>query len=181
MKRRNRLTMWQSWRRFTLLTSLLLAIGLLSGSTIGADSPSPTPTPVRGEALPLPGVLDGEYYRVRTITLEDGTSIDEIVINGPPTPPPGYECTTVELPEPSLAAGVNVLSNVPAFDWSFGCSATSAAMMAGYYDRTGYPNMYAGPTNGGVMPMDNSSWPDVVISGETRHQCPLSATRDGLD
>lgn len=123
---------------------------------------------------------DGEYYRVRTVVL-DGISIDEIIINGPPTPPPGYERTTVELPEPNPAAGVNVLSNVPAFDWSFGCSATSAAMIAGYYDRTLYSNMYAGPTNGGVMPLDNSSWPDVVISGETRHQCPLSATRNTVD
>jgi len=181
MKRRNHLTTWESLWLFTLLISLLLAIGLLSGSTIGADNPSPTPTPVHGEALPLQGMLDGEYYRVRTITLEDGTSIDEITINGPPMPLPGHERTTVELPEPRLAAGVNVLSNVPAFNWSFGCAATSAAMIAGYYDRTGYPNMYAGPTNGGVMQLDNSSWPDVIISGETRHQCPLSATRNGLD
>ncbi len=74
-----------------------------------------------------------------------------------------------------------MLSNVPAFSWCFGCSATSAAMAAGYYDNNGYPNMYTGPTNGGVCPLDNSSWPDVVISGETRDQCPLSATHDGLD
>ena len=69
MKRRNHLTTWESLWLFTLLISLLLAIGLLSGSTIGADNPSPTPTPVHGEALPLQGMLDGEYYRVRTITL----------------------------------------------------------------------------------------------------------------
>jgi len=36
--------------------------------------------------------------------------------------------------------------------------------------------MYAGPTNGGVMPMTNASWGTVVINGETRAQCPLSAT-----
>ncbi len=48
--------------------------------------------------------------------------------------------------------------DVPAFAWCYGCSATSGAMMAGYYDRTGYLNMYAGPTNGGICPMDNSSW-----------------------
>jgi len=125
---------------------------------------------------------DSEHYRVRTVTLADGTSIDEVVINGPPTPPLGYERTTAELPEPNPEAGINVLSDVPAFDWSFGCSATSAAMIAGYYDRTGYANMYAGPTNGGVMPMDNSAWSDWVDShGDTRHQCPLSATHQGLD
>ena len=42
--------------------------------------------------------------------------------------------------------------------------------------------MYAGPTNGGVMPLDNSSWPDWEDSSKaTRHQCPLSATHNGLD
>ena len=65
------------------------------------------------------------------------------------------------------------LTDVPAFDWCYGCSATSAAMMMGWYDRTGYPNMYTGPTNGGVCPMDNSSW-------GTR-ECPLSATHQGYD
>ena len=41
--------------------------------------------------------------------------------------------------------------------------------------------MYTGPTNGGVCPLDNSSWPDITINDENRHQCPLSATRNGLD
>ncbi|CAK8713557.1 hypothetical protein KKHLCK_02610 [Candidatus Electrothrix laxa] len=55
-------------------------------------------------------------------------------------------------------------------------------MIAGYYDRTGYSNMYTGPTNGGIMPLDNTSWPDWVdSSGAIRHQCPLSATHLGLD
>ena len=113
---------------------------------------------------------------------QNGSDIEEIIIDGPPEPPPGYYRNAVKLPEPNPAAGVNVISDVPAFDWSFGCTATSAAMIAGYYDRTGYPNMYAGPTNGGVTPLDNSSWPDWVDShGDTRHQCPLSATHNGLD
>ena len=42
--------------------------------------------------------------------------------------------------------------------------------------------MYTGPTNGGVGPLDNSSWPDWQdSSGAWRHQCPLSATHMGLD
>lgn len=133
---------------------------------------------------PLQVFADGpdvEYYRVRTVVV-DGKSLDEVIINGPPTPPPGFERATAELPEPNIAKGLNVVSDVPAFNWSFGCSATSAAMIAGYYDRTGYGNMYAGPTDGGVMPLDNSSWPDWEDSNEdTRHQCPLSATHNGLD
>jgi len=124
--------------------------------------------------LSLPDDADGEYYRVRTITFEDGTGIDEIVINGPPTPPPGYERPVAKIPDKGVKLlAINTLSNVPAFDWSYGCSATSAAMIAGYYDRTGYANMYAGPTNGGVMPLDNSAWG----AGE----CPLSATHQGYD
>jgi hypothetical protein len=124
----------------------------------------------------------GTVFQARTIIMEDGTSVDEIVINGPPNAPPGFAHESVSLPEPNQQAGISVLPNVPAFSWSFGCSATSGAMIAGYYDRSGYPNMYAGPTNGGVMPMDNSAWPDWEDShGDTRHQCPLSATHNGLD
>ncbi|GAI74208.1 unnamed protein product, partial [marine sediment metagenome] len=44
-----------------------------------------------------------------------------------------------------------------------------------------YGNMYAGPTNGGVMPLDNSSWSDWWDGFAWRHQCPLSATRDTVD
>jgi len=67
----------------------------------------------------------------------------------------------------------NVLSSVPAFDWSYGCSATSGAMMAGYLDNHNYPNIYTGPANSGVVPMNNSTWG----TGE----CPLSATNSGYD
>jgi hypothetical protein len=92
------------------------------------------------------------YYSIETITLDDGSQIDQVIISGPPNPPPGYKREIAYPTDASL-----LLSNVPAFDWSFGCSATSAAMQAGYYDRTCYTNMYTGPTNGGIIPMDNSS------------------------
>jgi len=47
-------------------------------------------------------------------------------------------------------------------------------MMFGYYDNLAdYPNMYAGPTNGGVFPMDNTAW--------GYGECPLSATHMGYD
>ncbi len=106
----------------------------------------------------------------------DSTGRMVTVVRVPGIPPPGIQMLDAA-PSPTAVT----LTNVPAFDWSFGCSATSAAMMAGYYDRTGYYNMYDGPTQGGLMPMDNSSWGTVVISGETRAQCPLSATRNGVD
>jgi hypothetical protein len=112
----------------------------------------------------------------------NGKSIDKIIVPGPPSPPPGFIRPTVaELPVPNIAAGINVLANVPASTWAFGCSATSAAMMFGYYDNIGYLNMYAGPTNGGLYPLTNASWGTALISGEDRALNPLSATRNGLD
>jgi PKD repeat protein len=74
-----------------------------------------------------------------------------------------------------------MLPLVPGFSWSFGCSATAAAMAAGFYDNNGYPDMYVGPTNGGFVPMDNNLWGRTVINGEPRDLCPLSATHSGLD
>ncbi len=94
---------------------------------------------------------------------------------------PGKPPDQLRMPHAPLSPTAVTLLNVPAYDWSFGCSSTSAAMQAAYYDRTGYYNMYTGPTQGGLMPMDNSCWGSVIINGETRKQCPLSATRDGVD
>jgi transcriptional regulator CtsR len=76
---------------------------------------------------------------------------------------------------------INTLSNVPAFDWSYGCAATSAAMLFGYYDRIGYSNMYAGPTNGGICPLDNSVWGHTNWPSVTCGECPLSATHNSID
>jgi len=137
-----------------------------SSSTVQAQDPPDPPEP-------------NTYFQVETMET-DGKSLSKVIINGPPEPLPGIHRETVSLPEPDVASGLATLT-VPAYNWSFGCSATSAAMIAAYYDRNSFANMYTGPTNGGVMPLNNSSWPDVDINSETRHQCPLSATRNGLD
>jgi fibronectin type 3 domain-containing protein len=122
------------------------------------------------------------YFRVNTLSLENGAAIDEVTISGPPTPPPGFqlERQAAALPTPDLAAGINVLT-VPAFNWVFGCSAVSGAMIAGYYDRSGWPNIYVGPTNGGVMPLNNSSWPTWSDGSDTYPNCPLIASKNGVD
>lgn len=103
-------------------------------------------------------------------------------MNGPPKPPPGFELErqAVSLPEPDSATGNKVLT-VPAFNWVFGCSAVSGAMIAGYYDRSGFPNMYTGPTNGGVMPLNNSSWPTWSDGYSTYPNCPLIASMIEVD
>jgi len=109
-------------------------------------------------------------YLLETVVDDEGRELDVIIVPGRP---PEIKAAAVSLPEPNLAAGINILSNVPAFDWCYGCSATSAAMMFGYYDNSGYANMYTGPTNGGACPMDNSTWGS--------EECPLSATHQGKD
>ena len=118
--------------------------------------------------------IDEKYIRSRYID-SSGKELLEVVIPGCP-PPTLYSAKTA-----AITANTVMLDNVPALDWSFGCTATSAAMAAGYYDRHGYINMYTGPTNYGMFPLNNSSWGTTVINGETRALCPLSATMNGLD
>ncbi len=110
-----------------------------------------------------------------------GKLIDRVIFPG--RPPKYFRMPAAKVPEPSIAMGNNILANVPAFDWSYGCSATSAAMMAGYYDNNGFPNMYAGPggTPAGVCPMDNSEWGSSIWPSGEYSECPLSATHLGKD
>jgi YD repeat-containing protein len=125
-----------------------------------------------------------KYFSTQTITYSDGTILDRDIINGPPVPPAGYELEreTVSLPEPNPEMGAYTLT-VPAFRWVFGCSAVSGAMIAGYYDRNGFSNMYTGPTNGGVMPLIEDlswgSWTDSASAGYPNN--PLIASHNGLD
>jgi hypothetical protein len=124
------------------------------------------------------------YFTLETITLKDGTQLERMTINGPATPPPGYEYELDRAPAPMLAG--DVLLPVPAYNWVFGCSAVSASMVAAYFDRNGLPNIYTGPTNGGVMPMNNSTattgWPTWTdVNGSTYPGNPLTASRNGLD
>jgi len=155
-----------------ILLSLVFSLCSAGGSPAAHAQEAKTPEP------------NSEYFTIITTTLDDGRSIDEYRINGPPTSPPGYEVERAEVapPEPNPEGGVNILSDVPAFDWSFGCSATSGAMIAGYYDRTGFPNIYTGPTNSGVIPLDSSSWPKWTDgNGDKYGQNPLAASHNGLD
>lgn len=102
---------------------------------------------------------------------KNGKLIEETIFPG--RPPEGFRAPPASLPRPDKSRGINILSEVPAFDWCYGCSATSAAMLVGFYDRTSYPDMYTGPTNGGVCPVTNAAW--------GAEECPLSATHQGYD
>lgn len=122
-------------------------------------------------------VFANPYSSTKTVALEDGTSIDIVVANSPATPPGGMVAAANFATVSAVTEGDIVkISGVPAFNSSYGSSAIAGAMIAGYYDRTGYPNMYTGPTNGGVMPLENlTDW------GWGSYECPLSATKNGLD
>ncbi|MCK9422161.1 MAG: T9SS type A sorting domain-containing protein [Bacteroidales bacterium] len=75
---------------------------------------------------------------------------------------------------PNPASGDVILQNVPAYDWCYGCSPTSAAMLLGYYDHNNYDLIYTGPEFNGWIPNENVSF---WGTGE----CPLSASHQGID
>ena len=138
---------------------------------------TPAPQPVETET-PFIEVVS-PYFSIEHRTLPDGTSISGYIINGPPAPLPGYEAERAASMVP-IPDGV-ILPNFPSYDWVFGCSAVSGAMIAGYYDRGAYPNMYAGPTNGGVMPLTDTSWPTWSDGYETYPNNPLIASHINID
>ena len=102
--------------------------------------------------------------------------IEYMIIDSPPQPPAGYSRTIVR----QISATAVCLNNVPTSRWTYGCSATSAGMLFGYYDRIGYSNMYSGPANNGVAPLTDlgqGDKRDYPISGS----CSIIATMNGFD
>jgi hypothetical protein len=54
----------------------------------------------------------------------------------------------------SAAAAENVtLVDMPDYAWYAGCFGTASGNLIGYWDRNGLPDMYTGPTAGGVAPL----------------------------
>lgn len=145
-----------------LPTALLLCLLCASAAPAAPD---------RGDGAPL-----HRWFSLDPVIETGGRTIDRLVIAGPPEPPAGAERP------PADGARAAITIGVPAYIWSFGSSATAAAMIAAHHDRTVYPAIYTGQTNGGVMPMDNSVWPAWIdTNGDTQFQCPLSASHNGLD
>jgi hypothetical protein len=156
---------------------VLSVIVLIPAFTVYAQSVTKNPV-TQGPVQQI-----NKYFSTQTITYSDGIMVDRTIINGPPVPPPGYELerVTVSLPEPNPEMGTYTLT-VPAFRWVFGCSAVSGSMIAGYYDRNGFSNMYTGPTNGGVMSLiEDTSWGSWADSVNTYPNNPLIASHNGLD
>ncbi len=164
------------------------AQGLVTETAIGGLTATPFPTNSPEENASPTNEQTGEdqgssalFPLMQRISLPDGKQVEQIIINGPPTPPIGISRATAAQSELIGPASVKTL-DVPAYGWSFGCTATSASMIAAFYDRTGYDNIYTGSTNGGVMPMDSSIWLRWTDGdGKSYEQNPLTASRNGLD
>jgi hypothetical protein len=103
---------------------------------------------------------------ITNVYVINGDTIVEVTIPGSPPP-------DILMPVSNPGRSAVILPGVPAFNWCYGCSATSGAIIAGYYDNNDFPDMYTGPANGGLAPMNNSIW--------GYGECPLSATHQGYD
>ena len=146
---------------FAILISIV-SLGIGAGTAAGESSSTPLV------------VKSGPTTLGDSLSFEQLQRIKVKMIASPPYPPKGVQrLSATPMPQSS------VMLQVPTSRWTFGCSATSAGMLFGYYDRNGYPNMYAGPTNGGVAPMHNlgqgpDSTPDPC-------SCSIIATQNGFD
>jgi hypothetical protein len=159
------------------LSVILSAIFVIHAFAANGQNPTARIPLTKGPLIQI-----NEYFSTQSTTYSDGIILDRSIIKGPPKPPPGHLRQTVLLPEPMPEMGINRLT-VPKFTWVFGCSAVSASMIAGYYDGNGFPNIYTGPTNGGVIPLiEDSTWGSWTDSvGDLYPNNPLIASHQGLD
>ncbi len=121
-----------------------------------------------------------DYFTVEHIIYDDGSIIQKATINGPPHPLSESEAAIAATIQPLPSEGV--INGFPSYSWVFGCSAVAGAMIAAYYDRNGYPNIYTGPTDNGVMPITDESWAKWTDSAEAEYpNNPLVASHQGVD
>ena len=158
----------------SLAIVLLLTLWMTPISDVRAqDDTPPQPTPASLEVV-------NEYYSTYTTTTREGESITGGLIDGPPEPPDlaEFEASRVTV----LDRSSTVVQLFPSYDWVFGCSAVSGAMISAYYDNNGYVNMYTGPTNGGVMPLTDTYWSTWLDEVSDRYpNNPLVASHNGVD
>lgn len=154
---------------------VLLVVGLLIATSVGTVLAQEQPVNLVGEST----AEVNPYLSVRQLTFSDGRLIAGDQIHGPSKAPSGFEVQSPAGLESLPSTGV--LKNFPSFNWVFGCSAVSGAMIAAYYDNKAYTNLYAGPTNNGKMPMTDTSWPTWSDGDETYPNNPLIASHKGVD
>ena len=100
------------------------------------------------------------------------------ILDSPPIPPKQSKYNIVT--KATLPSTAVILDQVPTSRWTYGCSATAAGMLFGYYDRVGYSNMYSGPCNEGIAPISElgqGRTPGKPYSGS----CSIIASENGFD
>jgi hypothetical protein len=154
--------------------AIIITFGLLGipGSVAFAQSSSPEPESPQIEVV-------SPYYSIQYLTMPDGKQISRETINGPSAPLPEYQEEREASKIKDTSKGT--IANFPSYDWVYGCSAVSAAMIAAYYDRGDFPNLYTGPTNNGLMPLTDTGWPLWSDGYATYPSNPLIASRIGTD
>jgi hypothetical protein len=158
---------------FAVIALFLSAIGPLRGA-----SAQDIPEDIQVTDSTLEVVND--YLSIEHLTFEDGTQLSGYIISGPSAPPKGYPTEGVSSTQ--IRESRTITADFPSYSWVFGCSAVSGAMIAGYYDRNGFPNMYSGPTEGGIMPLSDTSWLNWTDgAGVTYPNNPLIASHLGVD
>ena len=167
---------FKGMRRNRVILIMLGAIlfifqGFYSGAVSAKDS--------FADEIPPEVEVVNPYYTIERLTLDDGSVVEKNIIIGPREPLQEFEESRLDSIQPITTDGV--IANFPSYDWVFGCSAVSGAMIAAYYDRNGYPDIYTGPTNGGVMPLSDALWGKWSDGFATYSNNPLIASRNGLD
>lgn len=157
---------------FMALLICLTSLGSLSGSVFAQTEKQEVVYSEIQEFSP--------YYSEQQITFSNGREVTRSIINGPSEPLVEYQ----EEREASMITNVpmGTIADFPSYRWVYGCSAVSAAMIAAYYDRGDYPNLYTGPTDDGVMPLTDTIWPVWYDSNEDEYPSnPLIASRNEFD
>jgi len=174
----------KGWLAAVLCLVLAFSVtgGLVTGSAWADDQDSPPGQKLTQVSVTTHVDEQGRIDQiVRTYVDEQGRTVEEVVICGLP---PDVKVEAAALPERDIQGGITSLAaNVPANYWTNGCSPTSAGMMCGYYDRTGYSNMYTGPYGSGLYPLNNvTAWgAPVLYNGAWQAYCPVTASRNGVD
>lgn len=110
----------------------------------------------------------------------------EEILNSPP-PSPDYNPVRKNTASKSWKE-----TAVPSYIWSYGCTSTAVAMLAGYYDRNGFPCIYNGNINGGAAPLFNSAWTqnnqqvwssssNSYVGMAVNYDNSISASKNGFD
>ncbi len=125
----------------------------------------------------ITGSSGGPSTEADLLSEQESAQIEYHCQDSPPVPPYSiFWSSLMDMAGPDPDAVM--IPDVPTSTWTYGCTATSAGMIFGYYDLHGYPNMYTGPANGGEAPLTDLG---QGIYDPIPGSCSIIATMDGFD